>query len=201
MKWKEKNEELKTLILEEKKSYEEIGRKFNVSGAAIKKAAQRLGIALETRRKINEKEHFNKGTAKIGICENCGNEFVKYKSTNGRFCCSKCSAEYRHKEKYNLVLKGDESIMRANYSPRNFKYDIIKEQGGVCAICGCKPIHNGKPLIFIVDHIDGDAANTCRENLRCICPNCDSQLDTFKSKNKNGARHYYRYHKNKNMGM
>ena len=26
-------------------------------------------------------------------------------------------------------------------------------------------------------------------------PNCDSQLDTYKSKNKNGARSYYRYHK------
>lgn len=93
------------------------------------------------------------------------------------------------------MLDGDESIMRANYFPRYFKEDIIKEQNGVCAICGCKPEHNGKPLVFIVDHIDGDAANNKRGNLRCICPNCDSQLDTYKSKNKNGARSYYRYHK------
>jgi len=27
-----------------------------------------------------------------------------------------------------------------------------------------------------------------RENYRCVCPNCDSQLDTYKSKNKNSAR-------------
>ena len=44
-----------------------------------------------------------------------------------------------------------------------------------------------------VDHIDGNASNNRRDNLRCICPNCDSQLDTYKSKNKNGARYYYRY--------
>lgn len=28
-----------------------------------------------------------------------------------------------------------------------------------------------------------------------ICPNCDSQTDTFKSRNKNGERSYYRYHR------
>ena len=32
--------------------------------------------------------------------------------------------------------------------------------------------------------------NRC-ENLRMICPNCDSQLPTFKSKNKNSTRRNY----------
>lgn len=85
--------------------------------------------------------------------------------------------------------------MRANYSPRGFKEDILKEQGNICAICGIKPEWNNKQLVFIIDHIDGKASNNKRDNLRCICPNCDSQLDTYKSKNKNGDRSYYRYHK------
>jgi hypothetical protein len=71
----------------------------------------------------------------------------------------------------------------------------LNEQGGLCAICKSKPEHNNLPLVFILDHIDGNAANNKRENLRMICPNCDSQLPTYKSKNKNGARSYYRYHK------
>lgn len=78
--------------------------------------------------------------------------------------------------------------MRASYSPIHFRNDILKEQNNVCAICGCKPEHNGKPLVFILDHIDGHASNNKRDNLRCICPNCDSQLDTYKSKNKHSAR-------------
>lgn len=46
--------------------------------------------------------------------------------------------EHRHKLQYRLILDGDPSIMRANYFPKAFKNDIIKEQNGVCAICGCK---------------------------------------------------------------
>ena len=65
---------------------------------------------------------------------------------------------------------------------------ILKEQNCKCAICGLPNIWNNKELKFILDHIDGNASNSCRENLRLICPNCDSQLDTYKSKNKNSAR-------------
>lgn len=122
-------ETLERLILEEEKSYEEIGRMFNVSGNAIKKRALKFGMELPKRRVINNSENFNKGLVKVNMntCKTCGRE-------------------------YKL-----------------------------------------KKLVFIVDHIDGNASNNRRDNLRCICPNCDSQLDTYKSKNKNGARYYYRY--------
>lgn len=63
-----------------------------------------------------------------------------------------------------------------------------KEKIEKCAICGIGRIWNGKSINFVLDHIDGDASNNSEENLRLICPNCDSQLDTYKSKNKNSAR-------------
>ena len=56
-----------------------------------------------------------------------------------------------------------------------------------CALCGIKE-WNGKTLSLELDHINGDASNSSRENVRLICPNCDSQLPTFKSRNKNSAR-------------
>jgi hypothetical protein len=191
-KWESEKEELERLINVEKVSYEEIGRRYGCSGANIKKVAKLIGIELPQRRKINSCETFDRSSRKIiRRCPNCEKE-VKYPN---KYCDIKCQKEYEHKQKYLLLVEGHPSVMRANYSPKIFKDDIIKEQGGVCDICKCKPEHNGKPLVFIIDHIDGNAANNKRDNLRCICPNCDSQLDTYKSKNKNGARSYYRYHK------
>lgn len=194
MKWKEKKSELEKLIVQGR-SYEEIGRFYGCTGSNIKKVCERLGIVLKCRRKVNPKETFNKGTAKTGICENCSKEFILYQGTRGKFCSNKCQQEFQHKQKYQKIIDGDSSVMRANYSPKNFRADIIREQEGKCAICHCNEEHNGKPLVFIIDHIDGHASNNRRDNLRCICPNCDSQLDTFKSKNKHGDRHYYRYKK------
>lgn len=193
-KWESEKENLEQLILVEKLSYEEIGRRYGCTGSNIKKVALRLGIELEQRRVINECENFSK-SRKIYTCLNCGKEFYKYQGSSSKYCCHQCQQDYQHKQQYQKILDGDPSIMRANYIPKNFKSDIISEQNGVCAICGMSQEWNGKPLVFILDHIDGHASNNKRDNLRCICPNCDSQLDTYKSKNKNGERSYYRYHK------
>ncbi len=126
----------------------------------------------------------------IKKCINCSKEFETTREDK-IYCSFQCSAEYRHKESYKDFLEHNEKYCKGNYTPKNFKDEFMKEQNNVCAICGCKPEHNGKPLVFILDHIDGDASNNKRENLRMICPNCDSQLDTFKSKNKNSTRRNY----------
>ena len=193
-KWLEEYDYLKKSILEDKKTYEEIGREYNCSGANIKKVALRIGIELPQKRDINPKETFNR---KIYTCLNCGKEFKKKDGYSNKFCCSKCGLEYKHKQRYNDFLDNPGKYARANYTAKPFKDDILQEQNCKCAICGMEPTWNGKKLVFILDHIDGHASHNYRDNLRMICPNCDSQLDTYKSKNKCGERSYYRYHKNR----
>ena len=110
------------------------------------------------------------------------------KNKQKKFCSRGCQANYFHSITYNKIIKGDKTIMRSNFRIDYFKKDILKEQDGKCDICKIEDNWNNKKLVFVLDHIDGDASNNKRDNLRCVCPNCDSQLDTYKSKNKNSAR-------------
>jgi hypothetical protein len=55
---------------------------------------------------------------------------------------------------------------------------LLEEQGSLCAICGLRDAWQGAPLTFVLDHVDGDSDNNHRDNLRLVCPNCDSQLPT-----------------------
>lgn len=121
-------------------------------------------------------------------CLECGKEL---KNSQNKFCCCRCFSQYIHKQTYQYYLEHQDEFCRANYSPNAFYDFLLEEQNCKCAICEQDDFHNGKKLRFVIDHIDGDASNNHRDNLRLVCPNCDSQLDTFKSKNKNSKRRNY----------
>jgi hypothetical protein len=182
--WESHKESLQ-LLLNSGASYEEMGRKYNCSGANIKKVLKKLGFTLSPRRTINSKEHFNKCVyTKKWLY--CGNIVTNKHSI---FCSRKCNSEYRRENYYKDYLNNQDTFY-GRKSMRFCKSFILKEQDYKCAICKCDNIHNEKPLVFVLDHINGRANDNRRENLRLICPNCDSQLDTFKSKNKSSDRDY-----------
>ena len=61
MRWINEKENLDFLINQEHVSYEEIGRRYNCTGAAVKRAAERLGLNIPQRRKVNPNETFRRG--------------------------------------------------------------------------------------------------------------------------------------------
>lgn len=97
----------------------------------------------------------------------------------------------RKSEKIQHWLEtGDTGTAPASKPPDVIRQYVFDRQNGKCAICGMENNWNGKELKFIFDHIDGNAADSSPSNVRLVCPNCDSQLDTFKSKNKHSARQF-----------
>jgi len=170
------------LLVTKGNSCKDVGIMFEVNASSIRKAAKRRGIDLSRQKKTR-------------LCRYCGNNISHTK--NNVYCGVDCSKKHLSKMIYDKFIESPEENQRGNFNVSVIKRFILEEQGNKCAICGIDSYWNDKPLIFVLDHIDGNAANNTRENFRCICPNCDSQLDTYKSKNKNSARTYRsKYYKN-----
>ncbi len=87
------------------------------------------------------------------------------------------------REKYS-----DEEVFveNGNYGRTGLKNRILKRKllDHCCSICGIPPEWQGKRMSLILDHINGINNDNRLENLRFVCHNCDSQLPTYKSRNR-----------------
>lgn len=190
--------ELERLIFDEKLSYREIGRRYGVSDTFIKKKSKKLGVQLPIRKRFpNDFKSHNSGTAKKESCLNCKQEIGGYIYANRKYCSSNCASTHKSKIKWEHYLNNEGKYDAASTMAFAKKH-ILKEQNNRCKVCNALDVWNKKKLVFVLDHIDGDASNNSRKNLRLVCPNCDSQLPTFKSRNKNSARkeRYLKNYKN-----
>lgn len=89
----------------------------------------------------------------------------------------------RWDEKYpdDVVFCEGSTFARHSVKARIRSRNLIKYE---CACCGLGPEWQGKPMPLILDHINGTNNDNRLENLRFVCSNCDSQLTTYKARNK-----------------
>ena len=78
---------------------------------------------------------------------------------------------------------------RGRYSSK-LKSRLIREGilANRCYECGCPPQWRGRPLVLVLDHVNGDRYDFRLPNLRLLCPNCNSQQPTFAGRNKGRYR-------------
>lgn len=137
-------------------------------------------------KKYPKKQHTIRIDAVGKTCKNCEKllDFSDH-HYNKLYCGLPCHHAFQRKQK-------DASIEAAGGLPnkmaiKTFKDYLVRKWGAKCQICGLTE-WNEKTVPLVLDHINGDSTNSIFENLRLVCGNCDMQLPTYKSKNKNSDR-------------
>lgn len=121
-------------------------------------------------------------------CVNCAKQFECATNNPREFCSRDC----RNNRRANIITKAKRFDIDGTPASPTVRRYLRQQTGNVCAICHQSGDNwCGKKLTLIVDHIDGDAHNWLVSNIRLVCPNCDSQLPTFKGRNKGKSTRKY----------
>lgn len=82
---------------------------------------------------------------------------------------------------YALLYQGNRSDgFRSRFRARIIKEGLIPYR---CAICGITE-WNGAALTLTLDHTNGHSGDHRMDNMRFLCPNCDSQQPTYCYRNR-----------------
>jgi hypothetical protein len=125
-------------------------------------------------------------------CIQCNVEFKQWRS-DAKYCSNNCQQEFQYYEyicawKQGFVdgLIGDKARGEIANPLRRY----LKEKFLQCSSCGISEWNN-RPITLEIEHIDGNWSNNKEDNLTLICPNCHSQTDTYRAKNKGKGRKRY----------
>lgn len=84
----------------------------------------------------------------------------------------------------DILVDGSE-YSRTHMKKRILQEGLLKNE---CILCGQIPEWKGKPLVLILDHINGKNNDNRLENLRILCPHCNSQQGTFCGRRNKGTK-------------
>lgn len=130
-----------------------------------------------------ESNSFNELILKLGYATRSGSNHNTVRDRLDRY-----NIDYSHFNNLNRIERTVDNVFieGSTATQKVLRHWYIKGEYTeyVCSICGMKPVWQGKPLVLILDHINGCNTDNRLENLRWVCPNCNMQLPTTNGRNK-----------------
>ena len=113
-------------------------------------------------------------------CAGCGTL-----TRNPKYCSNQCQGRTVKDLTYN---RDKELFSKGELTSRPRLRIFLEERDGlVCSRCKLSSWMDSTITLW-VDHVNGNASDNSPDNLRFMCPNCDSQSDTFGGKNIGNGR-------------
>jgi Zn finger protein HypA/HybF involved in hydrogenase expression len=131
----------------------------------------------------NSRERSEETKQKISIGVSNSEKFIKGIIDRNKLIDYKQIGKQLKEIANNKILDADFSTL----SYERLKKRIVLEQSSKCNHCGINS-WNGKPITLELEHKDGNHSNNQRDNLEAICPNCHSQTETWRGRNKQNKR-------------
>jgi hypothetical protein len=122
-------------------------------------------------------------------CRACGKETAR---SGYKYCSNACQHEYQYQEYIQGWKRGERlGFIKMGVVSRHLKRYLREKYGNKCCVCGWCSINVVTGLVpLVADHIDGNWRNNKEENLRLVCPNCDSLSPTYAALNKGRGRNH-----------
>ncbi|HCJ8467964.1 TPA: hypothetical protein NV714_001693 [Escherichia coli] len=117
----------------------------------------------------------------IKYCQWCFKPLINSHSVI--YCNSKCQNNYQYMNNFlDWYICGNNNV-----SNRIIRKHLETIFGHKCSNCNITEWNN-KPIVFDVEHKDGNSNNNKPNNVVLLCQNCHSQTKTYKNKNIGNGR-------------
>lgn len=169
------------------------------SKRACQEMAKKLGLKRKVRyedieefeKLVKDSKNYTELVIKLGLSPRCSGNFqtvkkyiVQYKINISHFTGGEFQKGNKPQNKVDLnqILVKDSFFNRCHLKERLYKENLKEKK---CEICGIgEDWFGGSKLVHILDHINGEPYDNRIENLRIVCPNCNSTLETNCGRNK-----------------